>query len=76
MSERLAFSGRGSRVDTGVVAVIGVSHERRDGAVGQEGVEAPAGEQLDLRSDEPGAAHDQPPAVEFRLGDLRLPVSG
>ncbi len=45
---------------------------KRPGLVGREREVPPVGEQFGLGSDEPGAAHDQPPVPELGLGDLRL----
>ncbi len=73
VTECLVLEVADHQLDRGVVAVIDIGDECRDGAVGREGVVAPVGEQLGLRADQAGAAHDQPEAPELRLGDLRLP---
>ena len=72
MREGLVFEVADHQLDRGVVAVIDIGGEHRDGAVGRERVVAPVGEQLGLRADQAGAADDQPPAPERGLGDLRL----
>ncbi len=76
VTECLVFEVADHQLDRGVVAVIDIGNECRDGAVGRERVVAPVGEQLGLRADEAGAAHDQPEAPELRFGDLRLPGVG
>ena len=62
----LVFEVADHELDGGVVAVIDISDQGRDGAVGREAVVAPVGEQLGLRADQAGAAHDQPPGHRAR----------
>ena len=75
-AKRLVYEVADHQLDRGVVAVIGVGDERRDGAVGREAVVAPVGEQLGLGADQAGAADDQPEALQLGLGDLRLAAVG
>ena len=62
-----SLRSRMAKLDGGVVAVIDVGDQGRDGAVGRKVVVAPVGEQLGLRADEAGCrAHDQPEALRPR----------
>ena len=72
MGERLVLEVADHKLDRGVVAMIDIGDEHRRGAVGRERVVAPVGEQLGLGTEEAGAAHDQPEALQLDLGELRL----
>ena len=72
MREGLVFEVADHQLDRGVVAVIDIGGERRNGAVGHERVVAPVGEQLGLGAHEPRASDGQPPVPEWALSDLRL----
>ena len=72
MLECLVFEVADGELDGGVVAVVDVGGEHRDGAVGREGVVAPVGPELGLVADESGAADDQPPVPKLGFRELRL----
>ena len=55
-----------------MLAVLGLDERDVLGAVGGEREVLPVGEQFALGAQRPDAPHDQPPATEGRLGDLRL----
>ena len=74
--KRLVFEVGDDLLDDGVVAVLGLDERDVLGAVGDEREVPPVGEQLGLRADQPGAAHDQPPLAVDGLGDLRLAAVG
>jgi hypothetical protein len=57
-------------LDHCVRAVVGVDSDGVAVKVGDEGVVTPVGPQLRLRTDQPGAPHDQPTPRQRRLGDL------
>jgi len=60
MRERLISEVADHELDRGVVAMIDISGEQRQGAVGGEAVMAPIGPQLRLGANQTGAADDQP----------------
>jgi hypothetical protein len=75
--QRLVFEIADGQFDLGMIAVIDVGGERRDGSVGHERVVAPVRPQPRLvLVGQPGAAHDQPPVLERELGDLGSPPDG
>src|ERR1700733_5722758 len=76
MRERLVFEVADRELDDGVLAVLSLHDLQRLGAVGDEREIPPVRPQLCLWADEPGAAHDQPPAVSGYFGDLRFTVIG
>src|ERR1700733_13635471 len=76
MRERLVFEVADRELDDGVLAVLSLHDLQRLGAVGDERKIPPVRPQLCLWADEPGAAHDQPPAVSGYFGDLRFTVIG
>jgi len=72
----LVFEVGDDLLDDGVLAVLGLDEGALVGAVGEEAVVAPVGEQLGLRSEQPGAPDDQPAAGVGGLGDLGLAAGG
>lgn len=67
----LVFEIADAELDDGVLAVLGFDRRKRVGAVGRRRKQLPARQQLALAIERADAAHDQPPAAEDCLGDLR-----
>ena len=63
-------------LDLRVAAVFGLDQGERLGAVGDEGVVAPVGEELCLRADQPGAADDQPTSASGASAISAIPSGG
>ncbi|UTI62316.1 hypothetical protein NBH00_13190 [Paraconexibacter antarcticus] len=59
-----------------MLAVLGLYDFQRFGAVGQGREVPPVRPQFGLRTEQPGAAHDQTLGADHRLRDLGLAVRG